>query len=193
MWRTVKEKHFDPTFGGVDWDKVREQYAPRVAAVKSDTELYQLLQQMLGELHQSHFAIIPPEAVAPAESKEPVEGGIGIDVRILDGQAVITRVEPGSKAAAAGLRAGFVIKQVDQTSVEQIIQRFAKSKQSPALTNLYITRSVLGRMEGKPGTAVRIGLPRRARSNARGQHRARAIQRRDVAADGKLPAAVYGI
>jgi carboxyl-terminal processing protease len=156
VWRTVKEKHFDPTFGGVDWDKVREQYAPRVAAVKSDTELYQLLQQMLGELHQSHFAIIPPESVTPDEAKEPVEGGIGIDVRILEGQAVITRVEPGSKAAAAGLRTGFVIKQVDQAPVDQIIQRFAKSKQSPALTNLYITRSVLGRTEGKPGTAVRL-------------------------------------
>jgi len=156
VWRTVKEKHFDPTFGGVDWDKVREQYAPRVAAVKSDTELYQLLQQMLGELHQSHFAIIPPESVAPAESKEPLEGGIGIDVRILDGQAVITRVEPGSKAAAAGLRAGFVIKQIDQTPVEHIIQRFANGKQSRALTNLYITRGVLGRTEGNPGTTVRL-------------------------------------
>ncbi len=156
VWRTVKEKHFDPTFGGVDWDKVREKYAPRVAAVKSDTELYQLLQQMLGELHQSHFAIIPPEAVTPEESKESGEGGIGIDVRIVEGQAVITRVEPGSKAAAAGLRTGFVIKQVDQTLVEEIIQRFAKRKMSPALTSLYITRTVLGRTEGKPGTAVRI-------------------------------------
>ena len=156
VWRTVKEKHFDPTFGGVNWDKVRDQYAPRAAAVKSDAELYQLLQQMLGELHQSHFAIIPPEAVTPAEPKESVEGGIGIDVRIVDGQAVITRVETGSKAAAAGLRKGFVIKQVDETPVEQIIQLFAKRKMSPALTNLYITRSVLGRIEGKPGTAVRV-------------------------------------
>ncbi|HEX8090254.1 MAG TPA: hypothetical protein VF762_15455, partial [Blastocatellia bacterium] len=25
VWRTVKEKHFDPTLGGVDWDKVRER------------------------------------------------------------------------------------------------------------------------------------------------------------------------
>lgn len=156
VWQTVKDKHFDPTFGGVDWNKVREQYAPRVAAVKSDAELYQLLQRMLGELHQSHFAIIPLDAVTPAESKEPVEGGIGIDLRVVDGQAVVTKVEPGSKAAAAGLRMGFVIKQVDQTPVEQIIQRFAKGKQSPAITNLYITRSVLGRIEGKPGTVVRI-------------------------------------
>ncbi|MCI0392709.1 MAG: hypothetical protein MOB07_28590, partial [Acidobacteria bacterium] len=24
VWRTVKEKHFDPAMGGVDWDKARE-------------------------------------------------------------------------------------------------------------------------------------------------------------------------
>lgn len=172
VWQTVKEKHFDPTFGGVDWDKVREKYAPRVAAVKSDDELYQLLQQMLGELHQSHFAIIPPEAVTPAEIRESAEGGIGIDLRVVEGQAVITRVEPGSKAAAAGLRTGFAIRQVDQTPVEQIIQRFAKRNMSPALTNLYIARSVLGRIEGKPGTTVRISY-----LDARDQTREASIER----------------
>lgn len=156
VWQTVKERHFDPTFGGVDWDRVREQYGPRVAAVKSDLELYRLLQNMLDELHQSHFAIIPPEAATTAESTEIMEGGIGIDLRMVEGQAVITRVEPGSKAAAAGLRTGFAITQVDQLPVAEIIQRFAKSKQSPAITNIYITRSVLGRIEGRPGTVVRI-------------------------------------
>jgi hypothetical protein len=25
VWHTVKEKHFDPDYGGVDWDRVREQ------------------------------------------------------------------------------------------------------------------------------------------------------------------------
>ena len=101
VWRTVKEKHFDPTFGGLDWDKVKEQYAPRVAAVKSDMELYQLLQQMLGELHQSHFNIIPPGTSVADETREPRDGNIGIDLRVINNQAVITRVEPGSKAAAA--------------------------------------------------------------------------------------------
>ena len=64
VWRTVKEKHFDPTLGGLDWEKVREQYAPRAAAAKSNNEFYDVLRQMLGELHQSHFNIIPPEAIA---------------------------------------------------------------------------------------------------------------------------------
>jgi carboxyl-terminal processing protease len=156
VWRTVKEKHFDPTFGGVDWDKVREQYAPRVRAVKSDGELYILLQQMLGELHQSHFAIIPPEAIVQSESKEPEGGGIGIDIRFIDKQAVITRVEPGSRAASAGLRAGFVVKKVDEVTVEQITERFSKSKESPALIHLFMIHSVLGRIKGKPETPVRI-------------------------------------
>jgi C-terminal processing protease CtpA/Prc len=84
VWRTVKEKHFDPTLGGLDWDKVREQYEPRAAEAKSDPEFYKVLRQMLGELHQSHFNIIPPEDIVEDGSREPKEGGIGIDLRIIN-------------------------------------------------------------------------------------------------------------
>ncbi|HXG67076.1 MAG TPA: S41 family peptidase [Blastocatellia bacterium] len=156
VWRTVKEKHFDPTFGGVDWDKVRQEYAPRVAAVRSDGELYSLLQQMLGELRQSHFNIIPPEAIIEDDVKEPPTGGVGIDLQIIDGAAMITRVEPGSAAERAGLRPGFIIKEVDGASVEQVKGRFVRSKESPAMTRLRLTRIIAARIGGKPGTQVRL-------------------------------------
>jgi carboxyl-terminal processing protease len=156
VWRTVKEKHFDPTLGGVDWDKVRERYAPRVSAVKSDGELYALLQQMLGELHQSHFRIIPPEAIIQSESKVPEGGGVGIDIRFIDDQAVITRLQPGSSAERAGLRTGFIIKKVDGATVEQITEPFLKSKESPAMTRLFMIHAVLRRINGKPDTPVRV-------------------------------------
>jgi carboxyl-terminal processing protease len=156
VWRTVRDNHFDPTFGGLDWDKARQQYEPRVSAVKSDAELYALLQQMLGELRQSHFHIIPPEAIIHSESKVPQEGGIGLDIRFIDNQAVITRVEPGSRAASAGLRPGFIIKKVDDSAIEQVIERFSKSKESPAVARLYMIRNVLARIKGKPETTVRI-------------------------------------
>ena len=156
VWRTVKEKHFDPTFGGVDWDKVRAEYAPRVAGVKNDHELYELLQRMLEELHQSHFGIIPPEAIISEETAAPHLGGIGIDLRIINNQAVLTRVEPDSKAAAAGLRAGFIITKIDDTTVEQILARFTKSKATPAFIRLYSVRALLGRLGGAPETSVRI-------------------------------------
>jgi len=156
VWRTVKEKHFDPTFGAVDWDKVREKYAPRAAAAKSDQELYRALQEMLGELRQSHFNIIPPEAVIPEDQKEPSNGGIGIDLRLVDGAAVITRVEPDSSAAKAGLRSGFVIKQIDDKTVEQIVESLAKSADRAELKNVRATRRVLAAINGDPGTTVKI-------------------------------------
>src|SRR5262249_5119995 len=114
VWTTVKEKHWDPTLGGVNWDKVRDDYEPRARQAKTDREFYRVLQQMLEELHQSHFQIIPPEAIVSDDSKEPKGGGIGIDVRLIDGQAVISRVDPGSTGYAAGLRTGFVIQKVDE-------------------------------------------------------------------------------
>ncbi|MFY9611824.1 MAG: S41 family peptidase [Blastocatellia bacterium] len=156
VWTTVKERHFDPAFGGVNWDKVREQYAPKVAAVKSNQELYALLQAMLGELHQSHFQIIPPEAIVDDDSKEPRGGGVGLDIRLIDGQVIVNKVESGSKAFAAGMRPGFVIKRIDDTPVEQIIERFSKSSESPAITRTRITRTALARINGKPETTVRL-------------------------------------
>ncbi len=156
VWRTVKDKHFDPTFGGVNWDKVREKYSPRAAEVKSDAELHSLLQQMLGELGQSHFGILPPEAVASDEASRQKEGDIGIDVRALDGRIVITSVDEGSKAASAGLKAGFVIEEVNGQPVQKVFERFSKTKLSPATANLYINRIVLGRINGEPGTSVRL-------------------------------------
>ncbi|HLG16499.1 MAG TPA: S41 family peptidase [Blastocatellia bacterium] len=158
VWRTVKEKHFDPTFGGVDWDKVRAQYEPQVAAVKSDAELYAILQKMLGELHQSHFNIIPPEAIVEDDAKEPPTGGVGISLSIVDGLALITRVEPESAAARAGIRSGFVVRKVDQTPVEEIAARFAKSTERPAMIRLRLARTILARINGKPGTAVRVAF-----------------------------------
>lgn len=156
VWRTVKEKHFDPTLGGLDWDKVRERYAPLSAAAKTDAEFYDVLRQMLGELHQSHFNIIPPEAVVEDDSPQPKGGGIGIDLRLVNGQALITRVDSGSTAANAGLRTGFIIEKVDNSTVDQIVSLFAKSKESRTMVNLRITRALLARINGAPETTVRI-------------------------------------
>jgi carboxyl-terminal processing protease len=160
VWRTVKEKHFDPAIGGVDWDKAHETYAPRVAAVKSDREFYLLLHEMLGLLRQSHFTVIPPESLTPEDQskdgEEPSGGGVGIDLRLIGGAAVITRVEPDSSAAKAGLRPGFLIKQIGDTYVEEIVAAFAKSSEQPGIKNIRMTRSVLAAIGGNPGAMVKI-------------------------------------
>lgn len=158
VWRTVKDKHFDPTLGGVDWDKVRQQYESRLGGLKSDAELYKLLQQMLGELKQSHFNIVPPEAVIADNTAEPPSGSIGVDVRMIDGQAVIVRVEAGSPAEQAGLRPGFVVKQVGDSNVDQLIVSPGKGELSDKIRLLHSTRRVMREINGEPGSSVKLSF-----------------------------------
>ena len=50
VWSTVNEKHYDPTFGGVDWKKIHDNYLPKATTTASDEELHALLRKMLSEL-----------------------------------------------------------------------------------------------------------------------------------------------
>jgi carboxyl-terminal processing protease len=156
VWRTINEKHFDPTFGGVNWERVRQKYAPLVAAAASDQESHRLLQQMLGELRQSHFAIIPPEAVGGDGDSAFASGGSGVDLRLIDDQAVITRVIAGSPADRAGLRPGFIITQIDGTPVEAIAGKLQQSTESAARKRLRLTRLIQARVGGAPGSTAKL-------------------------------------
>ena len=155
VWRTVKEKHFDPNFGGVDWDGVRRKYEPRLSKIQTDGDLYEMLGAMLSELHQSHFAIIPPEFV-DAEARESAAGNVGIDLRLIDGQAVITRVDADSAAARAGLRRGFIITRVNDLRAADAIRQLGKAIERPAMARLYTERRLMGQVKGKPGTPVQL-------------------------------------
>jgi len=157
VWQTVNDLYYDPKFGGVDWLGVRKIYEPRVARAKNDQEFHELLQQMLNELHQSHFLVVPRESIpkvrvaketddasdsmsedADADEEEPLDElrykltdrlltGIGIDLRVIDGSAVVSRVEPGSAAARAGLRPGYVIKSVGRQSLDSLISAIERN------------------------------------------------------------------
>jgi len=154
VWQTVNDLFYDPKFGGVNWAGVRDRYEPLVAKAMSDREFHMLLQRMLNELHQSHFIVIPRDSIPKirvvkeqnnstdsgeddAGTEETLDSinykltdrlltGIGIDLRVLAGSAVVSRVEPGSTAARAGLRPGFVIKNVSGRSLDSVIAEIEK-------------------------------------------------------------------
>ncbi len=52
---------------------------------------------------------------------ERLSTGIGIELRVINGSVVVTRVETGSPAARAGLRPGFVIKSVNGKSLSEAV------------------------------------------------------------------------
>lgn len=154
VWTTVNEKHYDPTFGGVDWKKVREIYEPKALAAKSDAELHQILSRMLGELHLSHFNIIP--RAANIEAMKSSGGSIGVELKMIDGKAVVYRVAKDSPAEQSGLKAGFIIEKIDGKTIDELLAPLEKSlaerKESDRIEKLYRERTVMRFLGGKPET-----------------------------------------
>ena len=64
-WTLIADTHWDPELGGLDWKAVRDELRPRAAAARSDRELREVIEEMLGRLGQSHFALLPGAAATP--------------------------------------------------------------------------------------------------------------------------------
>lgn len=159
VWKKINDAYFDPAFGGLDWKNVHDRYQPQVAAARNGEEFYRFINAMLWELKVSHANLVPPGSFALYEPLVFAEGSPGIDVRLLDGRAVVTSVRPGSAAQETGLSPGCTIQAVDGVSVEQIV-REAESRPSPPFNSrgriAKATKAILGRIYGGPGTEVSI-------------------------------------
>jgi carboxyl-terminal processing protease len=120
VWQTINDKHIDPTFGGLDWLEVHDRYQPQIAAAKNEEEFYLLVNKMLFELNISHIAVIPPDDLGQIDPILSAEGSIGIDVRMIEDNAVITSVKSGSVGDQAGLKSGYIIKSINGIDIEKI-------------------------------------------------------------------------
>ena len=96
-------------------------------AAPSDAAFYRVVNQMIGELAQSHMMITGPgsddeddleELAAPGESATsgpaaPTSGAVGdpgLTVRVIEGRPTITVVRRGSAAERAGLEPNHVAR-----------------------------------------------------------------------------------
>ena len=159
VWQTINDSYFDPEFGGVDWRAEHDRYQPLIAQVDNDQTFYQLVNQMLWSLNVSHTGVGPVAEWSSAEPVVAAEGTTGLGVRLLDGEAVVTRVEPTSAGEKAGLRPGFVLESIDGVTIEQIIAD-AETQLGPPFNERGriegLTRGILSRLYGTPDTCVAV-------------------------------------
>lgn len=97
--RTVREKFYDPHFGGRDWPEIAARYRKQLDQVTTDAEFQRLGQSMLNELGVSHVVVH-----LPGENRPTM--GLGALWEMIDGNPVIVDIDPASGARAAGLRIG---------------------------------------------------------------------------------------
>ena len=68
VWKTVRDKHWDPKLNGLDWQAVHDEFRPQIEKADSMGKARDAMSEMLGRLKQSHLDIIPAEAFAQIES-----------------------------------------------------------------------------------------------------------------------------
>src|SRR5207247_1316355 len=92
VWKKVRDTHWDPALGGVDWQAAHDELRPAVEKAATMTAARKAMSDLLARLHQTHFGIIPVDAYQEVDENSPsaVEGSTGIDVRVVGGEALVT-------------------------------------------------------------------------------------------------------
>jgi len=160
VWTTVKDRHYDPELGGLDWQAVYERYRPRIESSSSMDEGRNIMNEMLGLLKQTHIGVMP------ANFFRDMQGGgngnipgiytPGIVVRVLDGKAVVTRVETAFPADAAGVKPGWEILKIGGREVAQIITRLEQNYSDSTLKCIRGASIIEGLLLGPPSTTVDV-------------------------------------
>lgn len=149
VWTTVRDKHWDPKLGGIDWAAARDEFRPRVEQAQSMSEARAAMAEMMARLGQSHFAIVPAEIYS--EEGQGGAGTTGLDVRIIGGLAVVSDVSDGSPAAAAGVRRGWQLARVGGQEIEAPLRKVLETGKE-----VLAIHYVLRRLSGAPGSALAL-------------------------------------
>lgn len=160
VWKTVRDSHWDPKLGGVDWQAAHDEFRPGVERATTMEEARAAMRHLLDRLHQTHFGIIPGDVYADVNGDDrggsAGDTGTGMDVRVIGGKALVTAVEEGSPAAKAGVRPGWQILQVDGKELAGVIDSIARAYEKSTLRDLTLARAVLSRLHAEAGEAVRV-------------------------------------
>jgi carboxyl-terminal processing protease len=164
-WTRIRDTHYDTAFNGVDWGAVRSELRPRAAGSQSVGELRAVLREMLGRLGESHYGLIPGEAVSAIESGarnrddgSGPPGDLGLELRLVEGRLAVLRVDPEGPAAAAGVRPGWLVRSIAEFEADPAI-RDVLSIEDEVARRSALTQLLFGantRLDGTAGVRLRI-------------------------------------
>ena len=155
VWETVRDRYYDPSLHGIDWQALRDRFRPLASDAQGTAEFYTILRRMLGQLRDAHTRVYAPDE--KFDWQHPRFIGVGLSVREVGGEAVVAAVERGSAAERAGLRAGHIIKSLDNEAALDVFARRLNElagASTPAAARL---RAMATIFDGARDSAVRVG------------------------------------
>jgi carboxyl-terminal processing protease len=167
-WTRVRDSYYDPSMGGLNWLALRDSLRPQVERGRSRDDTRQAITTLLSRLGESHFGVLPGEAMdAGASANNGVAGDAGIEGRFIDSALVITRVDSGTPAHSMGIRPGWIIDEIDSVRVLDALRATSLvggSARRFALVRL--TLNLNSRLSGPSSGTIRL-LVRDARNSHR--------------------------
>lgn len=154
VWETIKERYYDPTFHGIDWQAKRATFRPAAARAGGSHELYEVLRQMIASLQDAHTRVYSPDE--KFDWWNPRFITVGLTIREVDRVPIVVQVEPESAAARTDIRQGDAIVSIDHRRVADLIEHRLETSGSPA-DSLARYRTIAALFDGQAGTPVRVG------------------------------------
>jgi len=140
VWKTINDSFYDPAFGGLNWIAVRDELRPKAAAAPTTNAARGVVNELLGRLKRSHFALLSGSATVDDDMVLRGEASVDIDVRVADGHVVVVADRSGALSGARSLM-GERIRSIDGRSV-------IPAADTPMLTTWRRVNAVLHGPEG---------------------------------------------
>jgi carboxyl-terminal processing protease len=121
VWETVRDRYFDPSFGGTDWEAIRREMEPAALNAPDDAAFYDVLQRMVDRLGQSHFQVMPPFWVSTRQRAQKGSASAGIDLTATpEDQLLVRRVHPSLSESVPQLKPGCTLLGAGDTSFTEL-------------------------------------------------------------------------
>jgi tricorn protease len=152
-WRVMKYRFYDEKMHGKDWNAIKAKYEPLLKYVGANEDVYDLANEMIGELNASHTGVSGPDSdPQPAEYQTRF---LGVELAPDAGRYKITHVYPDGPADKEwlNLKAGDYVLAIDGVQVR------APDNYWPLLNsplNEYVDLTVASTATGTGSRDVRI-------------------------------------
>jgi len=172
-WRRISETYPYEDFRGLDWAGARDELLPRARDARDAAELRPVLRDLLSRLGESHFEVIPGDALpepgatrerrkgsaASLEAPAAPGGEVGLGLDVIDDALVVVRVEPGSAAERAGVRPGWTLESVDGHDVSGLAKTARDAVDDPVVARLQALRTAQAWLgAGAPGSVAHLAF-----------------------------------
>ncbi len=140
VWSAIHEKHWEEKPAGLNWQVIHEEYRPKVEAATSAEAARAVMRDMLGRLHQTHFAIFPAAVYQVLDPSGAGDGWPGFEARVLDGRVIVTE-----SLNLDIVKPGWEVLQSNGTDLPALV---AKLQTDPAVHELQLERAITARLSG---------------------------------------------